>query len=421
MRGKALVVLALAALLTPLAALPAPAATYCFGMPATIIVAVPGVVTYGTAGDDVIVGTEGDDIIRGGLGKDRICGLGGNDDLRGGAGRDRISGGEGDDVIWGNAGSNQLLKGDGGNDTIRADGSEDEIRGGLGDDVLKAYGPGTVYGGPGADILQSFAAFVALYGEGGNDRIRSSYRNDLDAGPGFDRCYLDMTVPGTGCERVTLLCGSGGDPLPAEPPEELSNASGDFDGNGVDDTLYVWKDGSQWIAHIETDGGFGAEIVLPTDELIPAKAIGGYDVNGDGIDEAFIKVDAGASSDIVGIYTLWEAVGSPTTGFSCALRPVSFFPHEEAKASFVIDAGINQQTGLQCRADHTLREYNQETVDQIAYTQHRYDYVYSASFGTSYPMLWNNATTQVDLLWPADQTLINLAGQFTCGTLSLYP
>jgi hypothetical protein len=417
MRGKALVVLALAALLTPLAALPARSTVDCFGMPSTIT-ALPGVITYGTAGDDVIVGTAGDDIIRGGLGKDRICGLGGNDDLRGGAGRDRISGGDGDDFIRGDAGSDQLLKGDGGNDTIRADGADDEIRGGPGDDVLKAYSTGAVFGGPGADILQSFAAFVALYGEGGDDRIRSDYRNDLDAGPGFDRCYLDMTVPGTGCERVTLLCGDGGESLPAEPPDDLTTATGDFDGNGIDDDLYVWKDGSHWIAHIETDGGFGAEIVLPTSEYIAAKAIGGHDINDDGIDEAFLKVDAGASSDVIGIYTLWEAVGSPTTGFSCALRPV-WYDYAPADAAFVIDYGILTQTGLECRADHTLREYYQETTDGSSYLQTRHDYSYAPSFGSGDPVISPISTSSLTL-YPPDPA-IALGGQFTCGSLSLYP
>ncbi len=420
MRGKALVVLALAALLTPLAALPAHSATSCFGMPPTITVTVPGVITYGTAGDDVILGTAGDDTIRGGLGKDRICGLGGSDDLRGGPGRDRISGGDGNDYLRGDAGSNQILKGDGGNDIIRADGTGDEIRGGLGDDVLRAYHPGTVFGGPGADTLQSFAAFVALYGEGGNDRIRSNYRNDLDGGPGFDRCYLDMTVPGTGCERVTLLCGSGGEPLPTEPPDDLTTATGDFDGNGSADDLYVWKDGTQWIAHIETDGGFGAEIVLPTSQYSPARAIGGHDVNGDGVDEAFLQVEAGASTTVLGIYTLWEAVGSPTTGFSCALLPV-MYSTAPAETTFIIGGPVLFQNGLQCRANHTLREFSQDTPDGVTYTQHRDNYDYLPGFGLADPVVHPTSSNIFTLHSPANDALIALGASFTCGTLSLYP
>ena len=79
MRPKLLTTLTLVALLSPLAGLPARATTYCFGVPSTMT-ALPGHVTYGTPGDDVIMGTAGNDVIRGGRGQDRICGLGGDDD-----------------------------------------------------------------------------------------------------------------------------------------------------------------------------------------------------------------------------------------------------------------------------------------------------------------------------------------------------
>ena len=89
-----------------------------------------------------------------------------------------------------------------------------------------------------------------------------------------------------------------------------TSAPGDFDGDGIVDKLFVWKDGTDWLAQIQTDAGF-ARRMLPTDEWIPARAIGGYDVNGDGIDEAFLVVDAGASSDVVGLYTLHQPDPDP--------------------------------------------------------------------------------------------------------------
>ena len=246
MRGKALVVLALASLLTPLAALPAQSTTYCFGLPTTMSAA-PGVPTNGTAGNDVILGTEGPDTIYGNGGRDSICGAGGDDHLVGGAGRDRLDGGEGADLIIGGGGHDQVLLGGGGNDTIRSTGDDTRAYGGAGDDTLigKQYGlfqelyggSGNdrltahtgyldAYGGIGNDVLRSFSAFVSLEGNDGDDRIFSNYRNGLDGGNGFDRCSLDMTVQDTGCERVTLLCGSGGDPLPGDPPERLANRPG---------------------------------------------------------------------------------------------------------------------------------------------------------------------------------------------------
>ena len=264
------------------------------------------------------------------------------------------------------------------------------------------------------------AAFVSLEGNDGDDRIFSNYRNGIDAGAGFDSCELGLATPGTGCERVTLLCGSGGEPLPAEPPGDLTTATGDFDGNGVTDDLYVWKDGTQWIAHIETDGGFGAQSVLPTSQYSPARAIGGHDIDGDGVDEAFLQVEAGASTTVLGIYTLWEAVGSGAEGFSCALLPVKYST-APAETSFIIGGPVLFQNGLQCRANHTLREYSQDTTDGITYTQHRYNYDYLPGFGLADPVVHPTSSSVVTLHSPTDDALIALGASFTCGTLSLYP
>ena len=396
MRGKALVVLALAALLSPLATLPAGSTTFCFGLPTTMGV-LPGGTTYGTAGNDVILGTAGNETIYGNGGKDRLCGEGGDDRLYGGPGRDRIDGGGGNDIIRGGGGQDHLLKGGDGNDIIRAEGHGDEA-----------------FGGPGADTLISTAPFLVLRGNAGDDDITSNYRNDLDAGEGNDRCTLGLGVPGTGCEQVELACGTGGAVLPAFLLDETS-APGDFDGDGIDDMLYVWKDGTDWLAQIQTDAGFGARTVLPTDEWIPARAIGGYDVNGDGIDEAFLVVDAGASSDVVGLYTLHQPDPDEIPLYTCGLEEV-------VSAAWVIDAGLLTQTGLQCRGHHNLRDYYQVTADGINYSQNRYNYDYLPNFAVAAPtLLFRSSLTGILLARPGDDTLINLAGRFTCGGLSLYP
>ena len=400
MRGKALIVVALAALLTPLAALPAQSTTPCFGVLSTMT-AVPGEVTFGTAGDDVIVGTAGDDDIRGGRGRDRICGLGGNDDLRGGAGRDRISGGDGDDLIDGNAGENEVLSGGAGNDTLHARGQGT-----------------TAAGGPGADTLVSFGAFLVLRGNGGNDHITSGYRNDLDAGTGADHCALDMDVAGVGCETQELLCGSLGAELPGGPLTSLTTASGDFDGDGAPDTLYVWRDGTTWMAHVETAAGFGAQHELDTPPAEPAAAIGGYDINGDGIDEAFAVVGSGASRTIVGLGTLYEPVGSPAIGLFCDLVGIEF--GSGAAATFPVGASAANMNGLTCRsAQHALRFYVQDTADGITFQQHRYDHAYHPNFAVDDPWLEAVADWHGILTWPADAAAIERAGEFHCGTLAL--
>lgn len=81
-----------------LSAAPAAAETTCDGQVPTIV-AVAGVPTTGTPGDDVILGTSGRDVIDGGAGNDTICGLAGADTLTGGAGNDRLFGGLDDEYV----------------------------------------------------------------------------------------------------------------------------------------------------------------------------------------------------------------------------------------------------------------------------------------------------------------------------------
>jgi Ca2+-binding RTX toxin-like protein len=95
----------------------------CAGLPATIVVAAPNMVTFGTVNDDVIVGTPGRDTIHGLAGDDIICGLDGDDLLTGGDGHDRIFGQGDDDDMFGGDGQdvlnggphNQGDRGNGGN------------------------------------------------------------------------------------------------------------------------------------------------------------------------------------------------------------------------------------------------------------------------------------------------------------------
>ena len=114
----------------------------CVAPPPATITAQPGVVTAGTAGNDVIYGTPGDD---------RIAGLGGNDIVLGFGGDDQLSGGDGDDTLCGGDGNDQLAGGSG-NDVLVGGAGNDDLSGGPGDDRLVG-GPGTdrLVGGEGAD------------------------------------------------------------------------------------------------------------------------------------------------------------------------------------------------------------------------------------------------------------------------------
>jgi len=439
-------------------------------------------VILGTTGDDIIsgggghdriCGGAGNDDLRGGRGRDRIAGGDGDDRLNGGNGNDRLVGGTGRDRFIHSAGTDSLF-GQGGRDVFdgsatvpttpnpsyplaglsislpglwyegwfHIDGngtltSIEIIIGSAFNDAVTTHpvvptvvrsGPGNdgiwieshgdrVFGQGGDDHFHGNAAFAVLRGGAGDDTIWSGYRNDIDGGAGDDHCGLDMDVAGTNCEQITLLCGTGTDPLPGTATD-ITDEAGDFDGDGTADHLQVFRNSGSWWARVETAAGFSIIAPLQTNPAEAARSVGGRDLDGDGVDEAFIVVGQGASSEIVGIYTLFEPIGSPATGFSCGLLP-AVFSGTPARAEFTIDAGLFLQSGLACRANHTLREFQQSTLDGVNYTQQRYDYTYDARFASGEPNLTSIGSSAVSLTRPADDPPIDRAGQFTCGGLNL--
>ncbi|MEM7286798.1 MAG: tandem-95 repeat protein [Actinomycetota bacterium] len=140
----------------------------CFGLTPTIV-AVPGVVTYGTDGADVIVGTAGPDEIHGLGGDDVICGLAGADIIRGNGGRDMINAGGGADMVWGGK-SGDLIKGSTGPDLIWGNSGHDTIFGNKGHD--------TILGGKGRDILRGNTGADILRGNTGFDECKGGFGPD---------------------------------------------------------------------------------------------------------------------------------------------------------------------------------------------------------------------------------------------------
>lgn len=114
-----------------------------------IVVAQPGQITIGTAGNDVIYGTAGDDRIGGLGGDDVIFGGGGHDQLSGGDGRDTVCGGDGPDELAASPGDD-LLVGGAGNDDLSGGLGNDRLIGGTGVDRL-AGSEGTDTCTPGTD------------------------------------------------------------------------------------------------------------------------------------------------------------------------------------------------------------------------------------------------------------------------------
>ena len=61
------------------------------------------------------------------------------------------------------------------------------------------------------------------------------------------------------------------------------------------------------------------------------------------------------------------------------------------------------------------------TADGINYSQNRYNYDYLPNFAVAPTLLLRSILPGPHSSPRGDDTLINLAGRFTCGGLSLYP
>lgn len=177
-------------------------AAKCRGKQATII-AVPGVPTTGTKGNDVIAGTDGPDDIRGFGGRDLICGWNGDDFLLGGGGNDTVVGQSGKDTV----------KGEGGRDRLGGGAGQDKLVGGAGrDGLIGGRAADTLIGGGGLDRLFGKTGADRMFGNGGPDRLFGGPGKDRFAGgPGRNVLHLVRgdgdKVVGRNSKDVVIVSG----------------------------------------------------------------------------------------------------------------------------------------------------------------------------------------------------------------------
>ena len=160
-----------------------------------VIIAKPGVTTYGTACDDKIYGTPGNDTIFASGGDDEIMTEYGADTVYGGEGHDEIYTGSGADRVEGEAGDDFIMGGTE-NDTINGGAGDDVIRGEEGNDVLYSWSTGNdgsdeLYGGDGNDYLNGYEGIDQVEGQFGDDTLESHevtpVRDNLVGGQGKDK------------------------------------------------------------------------------------------------------------------------------------------------------------------------------------------------------------------------------------------
>lgn len=207
------------------------------------------------------------------------------------------------------------------------------------------------------------------------------------------------TSTSTTTTTTTLPAG----PCPGTPPAEMppgatdvSQAFGDFDGDGVGDTFRVFRDpGGQWWARMEFPNGYATQVPSITGMI--AEAWGTTDIGHTG-DVAFGVVDVGASDERIGFFYF----------DSCGVWPV--YESGGELAQFPVGGSVTHVEGLTCRPDGV-------DVTQAAETANPGEWSVSS---VSY--LWNPGTFELEaqlgaaalLHSPADDAAIYAHGDFNC-------
>jgi len=200
-------------------------------------------------GNDLVIAGDGDDFADGGNGNDRLLGGNGDDTLIGGAGNDRLEGGAGADVLDAGDGNDLLIAGTG-DDKLDAGAGNDRLIGGDGnDDLISSAGNNRLEGGNGNDSLTSGAGKDLLIGGKGDDNLDSGAGNDrLIGGDGNDDLVSsagnNRLEGGNGNDSLTsgagkdlLIGGNGNDKLDA-------GAGNDRLIGGNNDDILLGKEGN---------------------------------------------------------------------------------------------------------------------------------------------------------------------------------
>lgn len=149
------------------------------------------------------------------------------------------------------------------------------------------------------------------------------------------------TAPTTTTEAVPAAQCPGDGALP-EDAQFNSLAGADVDGDGDVDTIHAYATGdsdtpNQWWLQVSFAGGGGT--TLPVDNpgalLSGVRANDGLDLNGDGTEEFFAKIGAGASATIMGIFDVID----------CALVQATI---DGQPAELTTGASLGNFSGYEC-------------------------------------------------------------------------
>ncbi|MFP5254513.1 MAG: hypothetical protein ACLGI8_01555 [Acidimicrobiia bacterium] len=119
----------------------------------------------------------------------------------------------------------------------------------------------------------------------------------------------------------------------------LTEAPGEIDGDGADDSLRTFLVDETWILQVELAAGGGAQLELGASSQGGMGLVGGADVDGDDRAEVWVRVGSGASTVILGVVRFDD----------CTLERVTL----ESGQALELPAGgsVGATAGVECRAD----------------------------------------------------------------------
>ena len=142
-------------------------------------------------------------------------------------------------------------------------------------------------------------------------------------------------------------------PIPGAATD-IADATFDYDGNGdgSPDTLSVFRHDDAWWVHVAWSGGGTAAVTIDDAGEMGARPMGGHDVDGSGLDEAFVSVAGPAAGTIVAVFR--------TNG--CGIWPV-LDADSGLPFSFPVTATIGTFSGATCNGMGDIDLFTGELVD----------------------------------------------------------
>lgn len=196
----------------------------------------------------------------------------------------------------------------------------------------------------------AFAALAALVACGGAGDVQENTIGDIgDVGD-----TGGLPAGGTGGAGSTVAPVTTVPPPTTVPPADpacplvtvpataanLTVRTGDFDGDGLSDELRSFFNAGAWRLQVSLAAGGGHTLEVEPEGGAGVTAVGGFDVDEDGAQEAWARVGSGAGNQVVGLFRLER----------CTLAPVTV---DEKGARFSVGGTFDSRAGVECAAPGT--------------------------------------------------------------------